>query len=73
MSQCAGIDFFRRRLLLHGDVEGIDAGVVGDHLLGDLGVALAQRHQRLRELALGQAAHLADRGAQPLQLLVEAL
>jgi len=29
-------------------------------------------HQRLRELALGQAAHLADRGAQPFKLLVEA-
>jgi len=60
------------RLLLHGDVEGVDTGIVGDHLLGRLGVVLAQRHQRLCELALGQAAHLADRGAQPFQFLVEA-
>ena len=60
-------------LLLDRLVERVDAGIVDDHLLGRLGIAFAERRQRPRELAFRQAAHLADRGAQPLQLLVEPL
>ena len=61
------------RLLLDGDVERIDAGVLGDHTLGRFRIAFTQRDQGLRQLALGQATHLADGRAQALELLVEAL
>jgi hypothetical protein len=53
-----------------GSIEGVDAGIVGDHLLGGRGVAVAHGGESLGELAFGQPAHLVDRGVEPFQLFV---
>ena len=47
--------------------------VAGDGRLGELGIALLQRVEALRQQPLGQAAHLRDLLVEQLQLLVERL
>ena len=47
--------------------------VAGDGSLGELGIALLQRVEALRQQPLGQAAHLRDLLVEQLQLLVEGL
>ena len=51
----------------------VDIGVVGGHPLGERGVALGQRVDRIGDLLLGQAAHLGDHAREILQVAVECL
>ena len=58
-------------LLLQLALELVDAAVAGDRRLGELGIALLQRVEALRQQPLGQPAHLRDLLVEQLQLLVE--
>ena len=60
-------------LLLQLALELIDGAVAGDGALGELGVALLQRIEGLRQQPLGQAAHLRHLPVEQLQLLIERL
>ena len=50
------------RLLLDRELERVDLVVVGDDVIGSLGVALGQRIDRLGQLILGEPAHLGQHG-----------
>ena len=51
----------------------VDRGVGRHHALGEIGVALGQRIDRIGDLLLGQAAHLGDHAGEVLQVDVEGL
>ena len=61
------------RALLDLALQGVDRGVGRDHALGALGVALGERIDGIRDLLLGQAAHLGDHAGEILQVDVEGL
>ena len=60
-------------LLLQVALEQVDVAIAGDCRLGELGIAVLQRVEALRQQPLGQAAHLRDLLVELLQLLVERL
>ena len=60
-------------LLLQLALELVDGAVAGDGRLGELGIALLQRVEALRQQPLHQAAHLRDLLVEQLQLLIVGL
>ena len=61
------------RLFLDLMLHRVDGRIGGDDVLGEIGVALHQRPDGIRDLPFGQAAHLGDLARDLLQIGVERL